>query len=282
MMKNLSNPRVSRKLLTTSRPHFVRMYQRDETGYFKPHFEKDEVKLNPVTCQVVLNVLKGNQACVAYSDPVGEFRTLLGEIQRVTDGYRSEGGIPEDLPISIDTDLAQEIYLRVIKDDWRPPKAQPTRAALKKKITTILKRYTGDIPLAKLEMELAVHAPADFIQKLFKTKNPTEMLDEWSSFELEAGDQFFSSAGPDTFLTKYLAQNQTFLLIREAYADKIYGLTEEGAIIPGYEGRYPITKKYITDKLLPWIVKVVNKGKIFSSPSGEKTAYEAFINNIGK
>jgi hypothetical protein len=146
----------------------------------------DRKTIQFATAQVILNSLFGTRQLVIYNQPLIEIENLCESIKKVIESYSS--GIPEDLPVQIDTEVAQEIYLRCAKNDWSViEKKELTQEERKEILSSISLRYSVEPPVKKHVLKELESEPNEFLLELSSLSDSdlTERLNEWTSYELE-------------------------------------------------------------------------------------------------
>ena len=244
--------------------------------------------------------LRGSKELVIYEDPLKEIIHLCSETKKVIELYSQ--GIPEDLPISINTDVAQEIFLRSAKNDW----TQKKKSILKEKrdniITKILKGFTTDEKYEKYvrkELEELKETQYEFLIELVnlsKSKRK-KRLDEWSSYELEGvfeQVELPSNNTPkktklpskkdelDRFIVRFLKQDydNQFKETRDLQARILERLFKRNKRAPkGYKGKNLPVYQYIRTKFLPFLVFIGNKGNLTTVLEEDKI-YKVYKTNI--
>lgn len=251
------------------------------------------------TAHAILASLTGSKELVLYDDPLNEILQLCGKTKGVIHGYGT--GIPEDLPIKISTDVAQEIFLRCAKNDWDKKESKLSDKERHNLIKSIL---------AKVDKKMRSHvaeelkdidmAPNEFLLKL-DSLNKTDLgekLNEWSSYGGELDIVFDTVSQPPkkrkksdlaraiTNLSKFTDKwkdqeigDHKLEDLRDIWAFQIEKLFTTSRRVPkGYPGKKLPRYQYIRKKFLPYLIFTSSPMKHLKSITDEKNIYEAYKN----
>jgi len=264
------------------------------------------------TSQIFLASLLGDEKLNTYENPLQKIKELCEETKKVVQDYQQ--GIPSELPIKINPDVALDIFGAVAGKKWVVNQPKKSLSNKNKRIEIIIHRYNPmDDEYEKYLYKELLGAPISFIDELeeLSNKDLSKRLDEWSSYELEnlfdrvAQSSPLSKSSPEKKilskkspkkrethgsvekekLEKFTEEHHDMVRndkklekFRKIWANKFIKLYRKYGLPPSYKGdKLFLTKDYYYKKMLPFIIFVSFHEHV--NPRKEKRAYENYYNS---
>ncbi len=264
------------------------------------------------TAQTILASLTGSEELVLHDDPLQEIVKLCITIKEVIRGYGS--GIPDDLPIKISTDVAQEIYLRCAQNNWsKREESKLSEIERRRLIKSILTKFSHGRSKKMLihvgeELKDTIQVPDNFLLELDKLNNTdlNKRLDEWTSYggELEELFDVVSQPPPepkkqfpkqkkklymaqkitnfDRFVDRWKVQEKgdgEIEDLRDRWSHQLENLFKKAKRVPkGYPKKRLPGYSYIRDWFLPYLIYHASPKGQLKNAHEEGSIYEAYRN----